>query len=79
VIECDGVTCRQAEIHVVTSDATRDDTIKRNLDRAVDLLDFVAGGGQDRLGEKIFVEAFVEHSIGKNLPHVTGTYGLTGQ
>ena len=44
MIECYGVTCMQAETHVVTSDATRDDTIKRNLDRAVDLLDFVGGG-----------------------------------
>ena len=53
MIDYYGVTCMQAETHVVTSDATRDDTIKRNLDRAVELLDFV--GGEVRFGTKLVV------------------------
>ncbi len=80
MIECYGVTCMQAETHIVTSDATRDDTVKRNLDRAVDLLDFV-GGGRVRIGlaGKSLLKCSVEHFIGKNLPRVTETDGLIGQ
>ena len=53
MIDSYGVTCVQAETHVVTDDATRDETIKRNVDRAVELLDFV--GGEVRFGTKLVV------------------------
>ena len=53
MIDSYGVTCVQAETHVVMDDATRDETIKRNVDRAVELLDFV--GGEVRFGTKLVV------------------------
>jgi predicted amidohydrolase len=59
MIESYGVTCVQAETHVVTDDATRDETIRRNLDRAAELLDFA--GGEIRFGTRLIV--FPEFSL----------------
>ncbi|MFQ5913220.1 MAG: nitrilase-related carbon-nitrogen hydrolase [Nitrospinota bacterium] len=53
MIECYGVTCVQAETHVVTEAETRDETVRRNLDRAVELLDFV--GGEVRFDTRLVV------------------------
>ncbi len=48
-----GITCVQAETHVVTGPADRDEAIQRNLSRAVELLDFI--GGENRFAARLTV------------------------
>lgn len=48
-----GVTCVQAETHVVTGPADRDEVIRRNLDRAVELIEFC--GLEARFDTKLVV------------------------
>jgi predicted amidohydrolase len=54
-----GVTCVQSETYVVTGPADRDEVIQKNLDRAVELIDFVGGEARFQTRLVVFPEFFL--------------------